>query len=267
MGVEARGRAHEACRDFGNLFARQSGIDLIGGVVLAEVIGRPIVRQFAEMRNFGELAGFTLFVLIFPSDSFRDRRGVDAGLRGIELPERRMVLDAFVKARLSDRGVVDFAVAVAAVADQVDDHVGIEFCAIFRGDAPNAHNRVRIFRIDMEDGYALAVSDAGGETGGVLLNGARSEADQIVDDDVDRATNRVSGEVGEVQRLRPDALSGEGGITVHDDGPNLIENFLRAVDDRPVSTVTRLLGPGAAHGNGIDSFQVAWIGDQVNIEF
>ena len=37
-----------------------------------------------------------------------------------------MSLDFFVKQRLRDGGVVDFAVAVAAVSDEVDDHIAAE---------------------------------------------------------------------------------------------------------------------------------------------
>ena len=54
--------------------------------------------------------------------------GVDADLLGVELVERRVVLDGGVAAGLGDGGVVDFGVAVAAVADEVDDDVGVEAC-------------------------------------------------------------------------------------------------------------------------------------------
>ena len=44
-----------------------------------------------------------------------------------------MLFDLFVEQRLGDGGIVDFAVAVTAVADEVDDHVSAELVAVFGG--------------------------------------------------------------------------------------------------------------------------------------
>jgi hypothetical protein len=46
-----------------------------------------------------------------------------------------MAFDLRVAQRLGDGGVVDFAVAVAAIADEVDDDVGVELVAVFGGEA------------------------------------------------------------------------------------------------------------------------------------
>ena len=165
MDVESGGRAHEAGGNFGDFFARQAGVDFERGIVFAVIVGRPVVRQLAKARNFGELAGLALLFLVFLFDGVGDGRGVDTGVLRINFPKLRMILDALVEARLGDRGVVDFAVAMAAVANQVDDHVGIEFGAIFRGEAADAHHGIRIFRVDMEDGDALAARDAGSDNG------------------------------------------------------------------------------------------------------
>src|SRR6185312_5987594 len=53
------------------------------------------------------------------------------------------------------------------------------------------------------------------------------------------------------------ALSGEGRITMHDDGENLVSAVL---------TEVILLGPSAAQGNGSDNFQMARIRDQVDVQ-
>src|SRR6185369_3650468 len=65
----------------------------------------------------------------------------------------------------------------------------------------------------------------------------------------------VAAKRAEVQGLGPDALTGESGIAVHDDGQRLFLALFAA---------TGLLGANATHGNGIDSFQVRGIGDEVN---
>ena len=44
-----------------------------------------------------------------------------------------MALDLCVAEGLSNGGIVNFAVAVAAIADQVDDNIGAEFVAVIGG--------------------------------------------------------------------------------------------------------------------------------------
>jgi len=71
-----------------------------------------------------------------------------------------MILDAFVEARLRDGGVVDFAVTVAAIADEVDDDIAAKLRAILGGELSNPHDGVGIFAIDVKDGNGLALGDS-----------------------------------------------------------------------------------------------------------
>ena len=161
-----------------------------------------------------------------------------------------MLFDFFVEQRLSDGGVVDFAVAVAAVADQVDDNVGAEPVAVFGGDAGDADYGVYIFAIDVEDGNRLAARDAGGEARGVLFDIAGGESEQIVDDDMNRAADGIAGKVGVIHGFGEDALSGESGIAVNQEREIFFASaFAGAV----------LLGARAADGDGIDGFEMAGI--------
>src|SRR5580692_3823091 len=107
-----------------------------------------------------------------------------------------MLFDLFVEQRLSDGGIVDFAVTVAAVADQVDDYVGAELVAVFGGEAGYADYSVHIFAVDVEDGDGLAAGDAGGEAGGVLFDIAGGESEEIVNDHMNGAADGVAGKVG-----------------------------------------------------------------------
>ena len=133
---------------------------------------------------------------------------------GVDFPQRRMLFNLLVEQRLGDGGIVDFAVTVAAVADQVDDHVGAELVAVFGGEAGYADYGVHIFAVDVEDGDRLAARDAGGEAGGVFFEIAGGESEQIVDDYVNGAADGVAGKVGVVHGLGEDALSGESGVAV-----------------------------------------------------
>jgi hypothetical protein len=188
------------------------------------------------------------FVLAFDGcDSLGDV--LDADLPGVNLVERRMLLDRLVQQRLGDGGIVHFAVAVAPVADQVDDHVGAELVAILGGDAGDAHHGIDVFTIDVKDGNRLPPRQLRGETRGVLFAGIGGEPDQVVDDHVDGSADGVAGEVGIIQRLRGDALPGERGVAVHQHGryfalpPSPARSCLARV--RPTvtgSTASRWLG-------------------------
>ena len=172
---------------------------------------------FRVWRRFRSLLAFEEFVLgcgDFGGD-------VDVQLLRVELVERRMVLDGGVAAGLGDGGVVDFAVAVAAVADEVDDDVGVEAVAVFGGDGGDADDGVGVLGVDVEDGDGQALGEVGGEAGGVGLLGVGGEAEEVVDDDLDGAADVEAVEGGEDEALGPDALAGEGGVAVDDDGENL----------------------------------------------
>ena len=82
------------------------------------------------------------------------------------------------------------------------------------------------------------------------------KSDQVVDDHVDRAAHRVSGESGIVQSLGPNALSSKGAIAVN----HQRQKLLLTAFSGPV-----LFRPGAADGDRIHCFEVAGIGNQVDV--
>ena len=130
-------------------------------------------------RLLGDLAGIFLRVLKLGFDGGGLRGSVGcADVVGVDFPQWRMLFDLFIEQRLSDGGIVDFAVTVAAVADEVDDHVGAEAVAVFGGEAGDADDSIHIFAVDVEDGDGLAARDAGGEAGGVLFEIAGGESEQ-----------------------------------------------------------------------------------------
>ena len=225
----------------------------------AAVILIPIIGQIAQRGLLGDLACIFLsgFKLGFDGGGLCGSVG-RADVVGINFPERRMLFDLFVEQRLSDGGIVDFAVAVATVADEVDDDVGAELVAVFDGQAGDADYGVHIFAVDVEDGNRLAARDAGGEARGVFFGVAGGEAEQIVDDDMNRAADGVAGQVGVVHGFGEDALSGERGVAVHEERKIFFASaFAGAI----------LLGASAADGDGIDGFEMAGIRNQMDVNF
>ena len=198
--------------------------------------------------------GFLLGFVEFVAELLDWCGGVDADLLRVKLVERRVVFDLCVAEGLRNGGVVDFAVAVAAVSDEVDDDVGVELVAILGGEGGDADDGGGIFGVDVEDGDGQAFGEVGGEARGVRFFGLGGESDEVVDDDVDAAADGVAVDAGEVQGLGPDALAGEGGVAVDDDGEDAVDT---------VGANAILAGAGAAHGDGIDGFEVAGVGDEV----
>ena len=176
-----------------------------------------------------------------------------------------MVLDFGVAKGLGDGGVVDFGVAVAAVADEVDDDVGLEGLAVFGGDGSDADDGLGVFGVDVEDGDGEALGEVGGEAGGVGFAGEGGEAEEVVDDDLDGSTDVVAVQGGEVEALGPYALAGEGGVAVDDHGEDLaagVEEVLLAA----VLGEALLVGAGAAHDDGVGGFEVAGVGGEVEVD-
>ncbi len=172
----------------------------------------------------------------------------------VELVEEWTLFDGGVAARLGDGRVVGFVVAVATVADEVDDNVGVETLAVLGGDGGDAHGGVGVFAVDVEDGDRQALGEVGGEAGGVGLFGVGGEAEEVVGDDVQGAADGVAGERGEVEGFGGDSLPCEGCVAVEDDGKDLLPAFFAHAD---------LPGAGSAHDDGVDGFEVAWVGGEV----
>src|SRR5256885_12568905 len=215
----------------------------------------PIIGEFAQIGNFLDLARLALFPLVFLANSVPGGRRIDADLLRVNFPERRMTFDALVETRLRDGGIVDFAMAMAAVADQVDHDVAAEFSAIFGGEPAGANHSIRIFGVDVKNRNGLPLGDIRGKQGRVFLLGPGGEADQIIDNDVNGTAHGVGLEVREIQSFRPNSLAGEGSVAVHHDGDDLLS---------AAWTEARLLRARSANGYGIDSLEMAGVRNQVN---
>src|SRR5262249_26445125 len=123
MNVKSLRNSNKAVGDFRESFAAETRVNLVFRFVTAVKIGGPVVRQLAKMRNFSERASLGLFLFVLFANGFDHLRRVNGNLLGVNLPQRRVMLDAFVETRLRDGGIVHFAVTMSAVANDVHDHV------------------------------------------------------------------------------------------------------------------------------------------------
>ena len=125
-----------------------------------------------------------------------------------------MFFDLLVQQRLRDGWIIDLAVSVAAIADQIDDHVSAEFVAILHRHPSDANHRVDILSVYMEDRNRLAPRNAGSEPGRMLFEITGSESEEIIHHHMNRAADGVALEVGIVHGFGQDALSSKRCVPV-----------------------------------------------------
>ena len=82
-------------------------------------------------------------------------------LLGVQRARRAVLADELVHARLSERGLVGLVVAVAAVAEQVDDDVLVEGLAERERESHDAHGRLGIVAVHVEDRRLHHLGDVG----------------------------------------------------------------------------------------------------------
>src|SRR4030088_1922303 len=95
------------------------------------------------------LCGFVL--ALDSSRALRDIVIVHADLFGINPMQRWMLFDRLIHQRLRHRGIVDLAVAMTTVAEQVHAYVGAKFVAVFGADWRDPDDRVDVFTVDVKD--------------------------------------------------------------------------------------------------------------------
>src|SRR5438552_18130424 len=100
----------------------------------------------------------------------------------------------------------------------------------------------------------------------MFLRGPRRESDEVVHDDVNRATNGVGAQVSEIERFRPNSLARKSRVAMHDDGNDSVESFERTVHIGTAQAIARLFRAGAANSNRIDGLQMTGIRNEVDAD-
>src|SRR5499427_536697 len=102
-------------------------------------IAIPILWKFPEQRFELDPAGLFLCDFEVSLDGIGSSLRVGrANIPGVNLPQRRVLFDSLVEQGLGNGGIVDFAMTVAAVADEIDHDVGAKLVAELGRHAGNA---------------------------------------------------------------------------------------------------------------------------------
>ncbi len=176
---------------------------------------------------------------------------------GVQLADGRMALDPLDHDRLRVRGLVLLVVAEAPVADEVDDDVVAEPPPVREREPDGGDRRLRVVAVHVDDRDVEALREVGRVARRATLRGVGREPDLVVGDQVQRPAGRVALERFEVERLRDDALAGEGRVAVeqdrHRDGRVVEGGAGRAVG---------LLRTGAPLDDRVDGLEVARVRDE-----
>ena len=149
--------------------------------------------------------------------SRRDRALLDERTRE-DLAHGRMRGDGLVHQGLRERRLVPLVVAVAAVADEIDQEVEAEPHAVFPRQPRRLEARDRVVGVHVHDRNLEAPSQAAGVAGAVGLLRRGGEPELVVGDDVNRPAGVVPRQPRQVQRFGDDALPREGRVSVDEHG-------------------------------------------------
>ena len=169
LGMDGKpvGISCKRCGNFAESRAIDAGVDLVFRLIAAAFVGLPVGRQLVVHRLFRGFAADRERFVEFLAHLRDGRSGIKASLAGINLPERRMVFNFCVEQRLRNGRIVYFAMAVAAEADEIDDHVTCELRSVIGGNFAHADDGIGIFSIHVENGDGLTLGQIGGEARGV----------------------------------------------------------------------------------------------------
>ena len=103
---------------------------------------------------------------------------------------------------------------VAPVADQIDDHIFAEFRAVIAGKFNNVNHAFRVFSVHVKDRYHEHLGNVGGVSRGTGIIRQRGIANLVVDNNMNSAPGAVSFQLGHIQSLGHNTLTGKSGVTV-----------------------------------------------------
>ena len=149
--------------------------------------------------------------------------------------------------------------AVAAVANHVDDDIGSPFVTVLHGCLKGGRYGERVITVTVEDGSTEGLTKVGAVRGRSGVDGIRGEANLVVHNDVNGTTDVEVGHTGKLHGLIHHTLTGEGGVAVQEDGDAVL------LVDVAITAVV-LLGTGLAGDDGVDALQVGGVGDQTEMD-
>lgn len=170
---------------------------------------------------------------------------------GIQVETVLVLADLLVHQGLREHGLVDLVVSIAAVSDQINNTILVESSTPLSSHLAHMHHGLWIVSVDVENRSIDDTSHIRTVGRGPRETGIGGETDLVVGHHMDSSVGGVVGQVRKMHSFIDDALSAEGGITVDQNGHNLLALLVATVE---------LLGTGLALHHGIHSLQMGRVG-------
>jgi hypothetical protein len=168
-------------------------------------------------------------------------------------------IDFGVKGGLGKVRFVSLVVSVAAIADDIEDNVFMEFLAKFESQLDDGGGSQGIVSVDVKNRQTKSFAGSGTVAGGAGVIWQSSKCDLIIDDDVDGSARAVSFEAGKIDGFSDDALSDKSAVSMDQNG-----NYFFAL----YGVVPKALpGAGFSFHHRVDGLQVAGIGCKGKTDF
>mmetsp|Transcript_20594 Transcript_20594/g.40459 ORF Transcript_20594/g.40459 Transcript_20594/m.40459 type:complete len:537 (+) Transcript_20594:1324-2934(+) len=210
------------------------------------------------------LGGFAELLLVDLHDHVLDRGHVclvaEAGLDGVGavlVKNARGLLDDLVHVRLSEEGLIHLVVAVAAVANHVDDNIRVVLVTVVSGDLEDVRNGLGVVSVHVEDRTVESTTEVSAVASGAALTRISGETDLVVNNDVNAATSLVVRESAHVHGLVYDTLATESGITVDKHRHGAVALLV---------VVVVLLGAGLTDDDRVNSLKVGRVGSERKLD-
>ena len=200
---------------------RHRGLDLRAGraveLVLAGGVLDVLRRLDGPLELLVQVGEESPHLLLLSVDVLLADHALLDQLLGEQLAHAGVAADLAVHRGLRVGGLVGFVVAVAAVADQVDQDVVTELLAEREREAHGGDAGLDVVGVDVDDRDVVALREVRRPLRRAALVDVGGEPDLVVLDQVDGTAHAIAVERLEIERLGDDALAGEGGVAVQDD--------------------------------------------------
>src|SRR5579859_1830707 len=141
----------------------------------------------------------------------------------IQFAYRGMIANDIIGLRLRKRGFIAFIMAPTPIANQVNQNVLMKVITKGVGNAYGHQTCMRIVRIHMNDGNFKAFRQITSEMGRTTILWQGSKAKLIIRDNMNGSAHPVTIQTPHIERFRHNALAGERGITMDENGKRLID--------------------------------------------
>src|SRR5690606_6503840 len=126
-----------------------------------------------------------------------------------------------VQLRLGKLRLVSFVMAVSAIAQQIDENILLETLTVLDGQVGCERYSLGVVAVDVEYRRIHNLGDVGTVNTGTRIVVVGSKAYLVVDNKVDRAPGEVSRKTGHLHHLVDNTLTGDGSVTVNENGHGL----------------------------------------------